>query len=244
MTELGYILLGTLAGGVISVVLAAFVSFYLLEVWVSRLVSFAVGMLLAVALTHLLPESIQTGLGLEEAGAWLLGGILGFFALEKLAIWRHDHSASGSHVDPAATMVVVGDAMHNFVDGILIAAAFLQGPAIGIAATMAVIAHEVPQEIGEFLVLLESGLSRRSALALNVLSSLSAVIGGVLGWFVLSAVEQLIPYALVLAAAGFVYVAVADLVPALHRRRGPWVAREQIALIVLGVLVGSLSYGH
>jgi zinc and cadmium transporter len=244
MQDLAYILAGTLVGGICSVLAAAFVSLVLLERWVPRLVSFAVGVLLAVALTDLLPEAVESGLSLHEAATWLLGGIVGFFAIEKLAIWRHDHGGRTDGVSPAATMIVLGDGMHNFVDGVLIAAAFLQDTTTGLAVSAAVIAHEIPQEVGDFMVLLQSGLTRRRALLLNLLSSLAAVVGGVLGWFVLSAAQAAVPYALVLAAAGFIYVAVADLVPVLHQRRDPSAGPMQIALIMLGVGIATLGHVH
>lgn len=246
MHELGWILAGTLAGGVLSVAIAAFISLVLVERWVPRLVSFAVGVLLGVALLKLLPEAIETGLDPEHAGAWLLAGLLAFFAVEKLALWLHGHGhdATPGRVDAAAPMIVLGDGLHNFVDGVLIAAAFLQDTTTGIAVTLAVIAHEVPQEIGDFVVLLQSGLDRRRALLYNVLSSLGAVAGGVLGWAVFSFAHAAIPFALVLAAASFLYIAVANLVPVLHRRREPLAGPKQFALIALGIAVVTLGHHH
>lgn len=242
MAELAWIVGASLVGGLCSVLAAAFISFTLLRRWVSRLVSVSVGVLLAVALTDLIPEAVDSGIDLHEAGTWILVGLLSFFVVEKLAIWRHDHALPGEGAAPAATVIVIGDAMHNFVDGVLIAAAFLQDTTTGIAAAIAVVMHEIPQEIGDFMVLLESGLSRTRALFFNIVSSLTALVGGVLAWWVLSMAQSLVPYALLLAAAGFIYVAVADLVPALHRQRQPYSAPLQVFLMLIGV--GLVSFGH
>lgn len=243
------IIAATLAGGLISVFAAALISFAVLERWVPRLVSFAVGALLAVALLVLLPQAIESGADAHGVFATLLAGLLAFFMLEKLALWRHSHvhgtgeghGAHGhAHGAPAggratAAMIVIGDSLHNFVDGVLIAAAFLADPKLGWAAAIAVIAHEVPQEVGDFLVLRASGYTRTRALVLNALSGLASVAGGVLAYFLLSSLLGAIPYVLALAAAGFLYVAVADLIPNLHRRVAVRDAASQVALIALGI---------
>lgn len=222
MLTLGFILLATLAGGVFSVLAAATLSLTLLGRWAPRLVGFSVGVLLAAAFLHLIPEASHE-LDPQRVGATVLGGLFLFFALEKSALWRHDHVHGGhahSHVpSPTGMMIVLGDGLHNFVDGVLIAAAFLADPALGWATALAVIAHEIPQEVGDFMVLLAAGYSRARALALNVVSSLGSVLGGVLGWFTLQGATGVIPYALALAAASFIYIAVADLVPVLQRQR-------------------------
>ena len=132
-------------------------------------------------------------------------------------------------------MITLGDGLHNFVDGMLIAAAFLHDPALGIATTTAVVAHEIPQEIGDFMVLLAAGYSRRRALLLNTVSSLASVVGGVVGYVVLQGVQGIIPYLLALAAASFIYIAVADLVPVLQKHRKPLDFVVQFALLVGGV---------
>ena len=233
---LAYILLATLAGGVLSVAAAALLSLTVLARWAPRLVSFSVGVLLAATFLDILPEAAQH-LPLREVGAMVLAGIFMFFALEKAALWRHDHVFQGATAAPSPTglMITLGDGLHNFVDGMLIAAAFLHDPALGIATTTAVVAHEIPQEIGDFMVLLAAGYSRRRALLLNTVSSLASVVGGVVGYVVLQGVQGIIPYLLALAAASFIYIAVADLVPVLQKHRKPLDFVVQFALLVGGV---------
>lgn len=240
---LAYILLATLAGGVLSVAAAALLSLTVLARWAPRLVSFSVGVLLAAAFLDILPEAAQQ-LPFREVGATVLAGIFLFFALEKTALWRHDHVHQGATdaPSPIGLMIVLGDGLHNFVDGVLIAAAFLHDPALGMATTAAVIAHEIPQEVGDFMVLLAAGYSRQRALLLNALSSLTAVAGGLLGYVVLQGVQGAIPYLLALAAASFIYIAVADLVPALQIHRKPLDFAVQFAL--LGGGVGLVAWGH
>lgn len=233
---LASILLATLAGGVLSVLAAASLSLTVLGRWAPRLVSFSVGVLLAAAFLRLIPEASQE-LDAQQVGATVLAGLFLFFALEKSALWRHDH-AHGRHThlpSPVGPMIVLGDGLHNFVNGVLIAAAFLADPALGWTTAAAVIAHEIPQEVGNFMVLLDAGYSRARALALNVLASLGSVLGGVLGWLTLSGVSQVIPYLLALAAASFIYIAVADLVPALQRQRRPLDFALQFSLLGCGV---------
>lgn len=262
---LASILAATLAGGLLSVLAAALVSFAVLERWVPRLVSYAVGALLGVALLELLPRAIESRADAHGVFGTLLAGLLAFFMLEKLALWRHSHGPGGDHhghdrshahghahgAAPAgrgaAVVILVGDSLHNFVDGVLIAAAFLTDPKLGWATAIAVIAHEIPQEVGDFMVLLGSGMARARALALNALSGLAAVAGGVAGYYLLGFAQEFVPYVLALAAAGFLYVAVADLIPNLHRRVALGDAASQLALIGLGVatiVVPGLGHAH
>lgn len=241
---LAQILMATLAGGILSVVLAALLGLTWLPRFADRMVAFAVGVMLAIAFTELIPESMHLGLDPEQAGSVLLGGLLAFFLLEKLALWRHDHGheghTHGAHSSsqaarPQVGMIVLGDGLHNAVDGVLIAAAFLTDPALGWATALAVLAHEIPQEIGDFMVLLDAGVTRARAIALNALSGAATVAGGVLGYFALQSAQAAVPYVLVVSAASFIYIAVADLVPELHRRRRPRDAFAQVALLAAGV---------
>lgn len=240
---LAWIVLATLAGGVLSVLAAGLLSLTLLSRWAPRLVSFSVGVLLAAAFLDILPAAASL-LPSHDVGATVLAGIILFFALEKTALWRHDHvhqhTTDAPH--PSGLMIVVGDGLHNFVDGLLIAAAFLQDPALGWATAIAVISHEIPQEVGDFMVLLDAGYSRRRALLMNVLSGSMAVAGGILGYVVLQGVQGAIPYLLALAAASFIYIAVADLVPALQKHRKPRDFAVQFALLFGGVAVVALKH--
>lgn len=163
-----------------------------------------------------------------------------FFALERLALWRHSHGDCASHdghhaVVTAPLLILVGDAFHNFVDGILVAAAFIADPMLGMTTTVAIIAHEIPQEMGDFILLRNAGWSNGKAFLANAGSSLSSLFGGVLGYFMLSAADYVLPYVLVIAASSFIYVALADLLPLLHKQRDSFV--RQTLLIAAGVAV-------
>ena len=208
-------------------------------------VSFALGALLSVAFLDLLPHAVENA-GAERAEslfATVLAGILVFFLLEKLLLWRHCHShdceAHNDHEEhyhqPAGTLIVVGDGIHNFVDGVLIAAAFLTDWHLGVVTSLAVAAHEIPQEVGDFAILLQSGYSRPKAFFYNLLSSLGTVAGGVLAYFGLERVHASLPYFLALAASSFIYIAVADLIPTLHKKTHAGAVAQQMALILAGV---------
>jgi len=243
-----WIVLATVAGGLLSVLIAATLTVAVLGRLVRQLVSLSAGLLLGVALLHVLPEAFESEAGAHELFATLLLGLLFFFLLEKAELYRHGHHHEGDghehhhHFDHQQAgrggwSVLVGDSIHNFCDGVIIAAAFLADPRLGVVTALAVIAHEVPQEVGDYIVLLNAGLSRRRALAYNALSGLAAVAGGVIGYFVVGPWESLFPYLLVVASSSFVYVAVADLLPQLQRPL-PW--REtaaQVAWIAAGLAV-------
>lgn len=237
------IILATLIGGVFSVLLAATVALTFLANFANRMVAFAVGVLLGFAFADLLPEAVHLGLDITTLGWVLVGGIMGFFLLEKLALWRHDHATQlgKTQEKPIVAMIVIGDGMHNFVDGILLAAAFLTDWKLGWATAIAITAHEIPQEISDFMVLLDAGVSKRRALFLNALSGAAMTLGGVIGWMSLSNAHVAIPYVLTVAAASFIYIAVADLVPELHQHRKPRDMFFQLGLMSLGLGVAALT---
>jgi zinc and cadmium transporter len=227
-----YIVLATLIGGLLSVLIAASLTVGLLGRLVKHLVSLSTGVLLGTALLHVLPEAFEAQAGAHELFLTLLGGLMFFFLLEKAELYRHTHHHEGDghhhhhHFDHeqagrGGLSVLVGDSIHNFCDGVIIAAAFLADTHLGVATSLAIIAHEIPQEVGDYIVLLNAGFSRARALVYNAISGLSAVLGGVLGYFVVGAWESLFPYLLVVASSSFIYVAVADLIPQLQRRL-PW----------------------
>ena len=242
---LAWIVLATLAGGVLSVFAAAF-ALVLRPSWVPMLVSFAIGTLLGAAFLEVLPHAFGEG-NAQAVAVAILGGILGFFLLEKLLLWRHSHD-HGEGVEPvhhqeherAGALIVVGDTVHNFIDGVLIAAAFLQSPALGVVTAVAIVAHEIPQEVGDFLVLLHSGYARSKAFTLNIVSSMGSVVGGVFGYFTLAGFEDWEPILLGVVAASMIYVAVADLIPGLHKRPRLRDTAQQALLIAAGVGVIAL----
>jgi zinc and cadmium transporter len=242
------ILLTTAIAGVFSISAAALLSFSLLSKMVERMVSLSVGILLSTSLLHALPEAFESKADTHTLFATLLAGLLAFFLLEKFAILRHSHHYEGdghSHAHghdaheagKAGWMILVGDGLHNFTDGILIAAAFLANPQLGLVTALAIIAHEIPQEIGDFIVLLNAGFSRTRAYVYNLLCSLMAVVGGIVGYVMLERGMQWIPYVLVFASSGFIYIAVSDLMPQMQRRASVRETVPQILLIGLGVAV-------
>ena len=254
-----YIVLATFAGGVLSVLIAATVTVGVLGRVVRHMVSLSVGILLGAALLHVLPEAFESQAGAHALFATLLGGLMFFFLLEKAELYRHGHHHEGDghehhhHYDEQQAgrggwAVLVGDSIHNFCDGVIIAAAFLTSPSLGVLTALAIVAHEIPQEVGDYIVLLNAGFSRAKALLFNALSGLAAVVGGVLGYFVVGPWQDLFPYLLVVAASSFVYVAVADLLPQLQR---PLPLRDTVAQIVLIAAglslitaVGGFAHGH
>jgi zinc and cadmium transporter len=246
------ILLTTTLSGVVSISAAAFLSFGLLARMAERMVSLSVGIMLSTSLLHAMPEAIESKVAPISLFATLLGGLLTFFMLEKMAIvhggtpadtshpaqpvgYGHHHGSHGT--TRSAWMVLAGDGLHNFTDGIMIAAAFLADPALGILTGMAIVAHEIPQEVGDFVVLLNSGYSRARAYLFNLLCSLMALVGGVLGYYMLDKAGNLVPYVLTFASAGFLYVAISHLMPQLQRKDTWRDSLPQLGLIAIGILV-------
>lgn len=200
------------------------------------LVSYAVGTLLGASLLVLVPESLDT-LAPPVVFATLLGGIITFFILEKAVLWRHCHDDEACHVHRSTVpLVIVGDAVHTFVDGIVIAAATLTSVPLGVTTALAVVAHEIPQEAGDFAILLAAGQTRRRALLLNVSSAAGGVVGAALMLMFGSQAPAVVPYVLAFAAGNFLYVAMADLIPSLHRGHLDSNAVRQVVLIGLGIL--------
>ncbi len=200
-----------------------------------RLISFSTGTLLGTALLGMVPHAAEA-LPASTIATAILAGVVTFFILEKLLVWRHCHKHDCDVHASSGPLLLVGDAFHNFVDGVVIAGAFLSSVPLGITVALSTIAHEVPQELGEFVVYLRSGYSRRRALLLNSVSSLTSLLGGLLGYFFLSQMRGIGPYLLAFAAAGFLYVALADLIPA---QRG----KSSFTLTLLDLLLVSLGIG-
>ncbi len=247
MNILAWIIAASLCGGVLSVACAAvFALNDHAQRYLGAMVSYAIGALLGAVFLDILPEAIKLTPNVAALSGTVLFGILLFFVLEKLVLWRHCHHVNcEAHELPAGEqdhdhgrsgmMIMVGDTFHNFVDGIIIAAAFLTDMHLGIVTALAIIAHEIPQEVGDFAILLNSGFSRYKAFQLNLISSFASVAGGVLGYFTLQTMQSWIPSLLALAAASMIYVAVADLIPGLHKRAQLRDTVQQVGLIMLGV---------
>lgn len=229
-------------------------------------ISFATGALLGAALLALLPEAIE-GVGSGGArgiGLTLIAGLAVFFIIEKLVLWWHAHAhvhpaeaaACPQHADQvpeehaghrhardhaSGALVLVGDSLHNALDGALIAAAFLGSVQLGVLTTFAVAAHEIPHRVGDFAILVQAGLSRQRALLLNLATGVASVLGAVIAYFGLREAQRMLPYALAFAAAGFLYIAVAGLIPGLHRRADPRTSATQVIFIAAGIAVIALA---
>ena len=246
------IIIATLLGGIASCAVAAF-ALYAKLTSVERWVAFAVGAMLAVVFLDILPHALADGVDPAALMGWVLGGVLFFFFLEKLVIWRHSHGDlqpavegqthhahhhghhHGNDGGRSGLMVLVGDSLHNATDGVVIAAAFLADFNLGVVTSLAIIAHEVPQEVSDFFVLLHSGYSRKKAFIYNMISSLAMVVGGVIAYFSLASAQTYVSPVLAFAAASMLYVAVADLIPTLHRKFSINDTLQQMLMIGLGV---------
>lgn len=261
MSTLSWIVLASFVGGVLSLLFAAVLALNMRTSWVSKLVSFAIGALLGAAFLSTLPEAFELSEEPVQVTLLVLIGILLFFILEKLVLWRHCHLEDCEAHDPTVAvnrashdhgrsgmMIVIGDTFHNFVDGILIAAAFMVDVQLGIITSVAIIAHEIPQEAGDFIILLNSGYTRGKAFLMNLLSSFATLVGGVLAYFMLGALDFLVLPLLSLASASMIYVALSDLIPGLHKRPEIGATIQQVSLILLGIgviwFVGLFADGH
>jgi len=201
------------------------------------LVSLAAGSLMGGAFLHLIPEAFSEGES-QKVSIFILGGILTFFILEKAISWRHCHEmACKDHPHPFSYMILIGDFVHNFVDGLVIGVTYLASIPLGIATTLAVILHEIPQEIGDFGSLVYGGFSIKKALFYNFLSALSAVLGAILILILNFNPESLISILLPFAGGGFIYIAGSDLIPELHKHRETKTVIFQIITFVLGIFL-------
>lgn len=249
MAILAWIIAFCLIGGVVTVVVASAL-FFVPELHRRRLephlVSFATGVLLGAAFLGLLPHAIEApgSNGPHEIFGVVLGGVLLFFMLEKLMLWRHCHNDhceihDATHLRrpsaPAGLLVLIGHGIHNLVDGVLIGAAFLSDTHLGVITALAIASHEVPQQISNFVVLLQSGYSRAQAIGFSAVSSLTTLLGGMAAYLSIDASTRGLPYVLAIAASSFIYIAVADLIPGLHKRVQPRAMVDQILLICAGV---------
>lgn len=209
------------------------------------LLAYATGTLLGAAFLGMIPAALAQSRASLISGT-VLAGVVAFFLLETLVIWRHCHDANcEAHGHQGGALILIGDAFHNFVDGVVIAAAFLSSPALGVAAALSVIAHEIPQELGDFAILLHGGLNNVRAFHYNLMSSLTTLPGVLLGWAWLDQMRQAIPYVLAVSAASFIYIAVADLMPGLHRHTTLAASARQLVLLLAGIgTIAFFRFGH
>lgn len=234
-----YILLAVVLGNIGSVLVASLMLQFndvKLQKMLKHINAFAGGTLLGAAFLGMLPNSIKLG-GYMVSYA-VLGGILFFFIVEKIMIWRvcADQNCD-RHGKAGALMLMIGDSFHNFLDGIVIAAAFLHSPSFGIVVAISVFAHEIPQEVADFGVMLKAGFSKRKAIFYNLFSGLSAIAGAFLAWYSGYYIKLAMPFILALSAAGFIYIALADLIPELHRKSSIGQSMVQFLLLLAGIAV-------
>ena len=201
---------------------------------VPGLISYAVGTLLGVALLALVPEALEA-LPAPVALGSLLGGILTFFMLEKLVIWRHCHTADCAAHDSSTALILIGGGLHNFTDGAIVGAAVLTSLPLGVTTALAVAAHQIPQEVSDFAILLDGGYSRTRAFVMNTLSASTCALGAVAVYAAASWTPTALPYVLAFAAGSFLYVAMSDLIPGLHRDAIDVGAIRQVVLIAAGI---------
>ncbi len=251
------ILVGTLIAGMGSVWLAALLAYALLSRFTQHLLSLAAGALLATAFTRLLPEafelSVESGVSAQALFSVLLVGLVFFFLLDKAELWHHGHEHGHDHGEhhhhghnhhhshpSGGWAVLLGDSVHAFGDGILIAAAFVADPRLGVAAALAVMAHEVPHHVGDLVVLRQSLNDARAALFRLSLAGGVTAIGGVVGYVLVGAMHEYLPFFLVVAASSFIYVALADLIPQLQKRLSPRETASQVAWLFAGIALVAL----
>ena len=237
---IGFSILGSV--GAISVAaILLYVPDKIRRIIVPSLISYATGTLLGAAFLGMIPASLKSAPAIAVTTT-VLAGIVLFFMLEKLVLWRHCHEDECKVHGRAAPLILIGDAFHNFVDGLVIAAAFLTSIPLGISASFAVIAHEIPQEVGDFAILLDGGYRRKKAFILNTLSGLTTLPGAVLAYFWLAEMREAIPYILGISAASFIYIAVADLIPGLHKQVAMRASLRQLGLLLAGI--ATIAFFH
>lgn len=208
-----------------------------LKKYIFIFISLAVGSLLGDAFIHLIPEALEGPLNSNIISVLIIFGMVIFFIIEKFFHWHHHgEDKNETHIHPVGNLVLFSDGVHNLIDGIVIGISFIVSIPVGIATTIAVILHEIPQEVGDFTVLLHSGYSKKRALWLNFLSGLTAIFGVVIAFILGQAGEGLIIWILPLAAGGFIYIAVADLIPELHKTKELKHSLFQIIALIAGVL--------
>jgi len=237
---IGFSLLGSV-GAVAGAALFLFFPESIRKILVPYLISYATGTLLGAAFLGMIPASLKLAPAFAVTST-VLAGIVLFFVLEKLVLWRHCHDSTCEVHGRAAPLILIGDAFHNFVDGMVIAAAFLTSIPLGVAASLAVIAHEIPQEVGDFAILLDNGYGRTKAIVLNGLSAATTLPGAVVAYFWLAEMRSAVPYILAISAASFIYIAVADLIPGLHRQVTAAASLRQLVLLLAGI--GTIAIFH
>ena len=245
---LSYIIFFALLGSIGSVLVSALIILFPDEIQknlISKFISFAIGTLLGTAFLELIPHAAENFIDLRMTLLMVLLGIIIFFILEKFIIWRHCHKDHCHIHDASGSLIIIGDAFHNFIDGIVIATSFLISIPLGITTAFSVITHEIPQEVGDFAILLKNNYTKKRAFLLNIISGLSSLAGAILAYFFMSSMTNATPYIMTIAAASFIYIAISDLIPHLQEDVNPKDSFIQISLMLLGIFVIYLiGHGH
>jgi len=209
------------------------------------LVSIGAGSLLGASFTHMIPEAIETTTNIHKTLLSVLIGMISFFILEKFISWRHCHvPSSDTHPHKLAYTNIIGDAFHNFLDGVAITSAFMQDTSLGIATSIAIIIHEIPQEISDFGVLLFSKVPRKKAIFFNFFTSLSAIAGVIFLMLLKNTFQDYMPYLIAFSAGGFIYIATADMIPELHKETSKKISLIQLSGIIVGIIINILLSHH
>jgi zinc and cadmium transporter len=251
---LSIIVLACISIGSFSVFAAAFAAFRFKPIVLERMVSFSIGLMLATSLIHAVPEAVVSKADLNALMFTLLGSILGFFLLQKFALLRHNHhhEHDGHHhrhghdkhmAGSGGWLIVLGGSFHNFTDGVVIAAAFIADVRLGVVTSLAIAAHEVPHKLGDFVILLNAGFSKGRALLIDLLGSATIVLGGAMGWWFLGSSQEIVPYALMVAAGSFIYISMSDLIPYVQHQSRVRDVIPQVSLIAAGVAVVWAMHG-
>jgi zinc and cadmium transporter len=208
----------------------------ILKKYINFFISLAIGALLGDAFIHIIPEAFSSNLGSNLSSILVITGILFFFVIEKFIHWHHHgEDKNEEHVHPVGKLILFTDGFHNLIDGAIIGASFLISPHVGIATTIAVVLHEIPQEIGDFAVLIHAGYTKKRALWLNFLSALASVLGLAIVFAFGNIIDDVALWFIPIAAGGFIYIAVADLIPELHKTKNIQHSIMQLVIIMLGV---------
>jgi zinc and cadmium transporter len=247
-TSLIWILITCTSIGAVTVAAAALATTALRTVWLERMVSLSIGLMLATSFLHSIPEALESSTNKQELFYTLLVSVFGFFLLQKLALLRHNHHhehdghghSHGHDAHMAGSggwLIVLGGGFHNFTDGVVIAAAFMTDLRLGLITALSIAAHEVPHKLSDFVILLNAGFSRSRAVALDLLSSLTMLAGGVLGWWFLEGAQEIVPYMLMVAAGSFIYIAMSDLIPYVQHESRVRDVIPQISLMAAAVCI-------
>ena len=245
---LGYIIFFSLLGSIGSVLISALFLIFpdkIQKELVPKCISFATGTLLGAAFLGLIPHAAEEFGDLRLTLITVLFGLIIFFILEKFVIWRHCHDDHCHVHEASGSLIIIGDAFHSFVDGVVISATFITSIPLGITTAFSVITHEIPQEVGDFAILLKNNYTKKKAFMLNVLSGLSSLAGAILAFFFMSTLTNITPYIMSISAASFIYVAVSDLIPHLQEHTNPKQSILQIFLIIAGIsIIYFMSHTH